>query len=262
MWYYQSTKDDSEVESKLKEIAEIMPMNGFWKYYDRIRADGKVWNHKRVRRVYCKMKMNIRRKHKHRVPTRVVEPLYQPEAPNIIWSMDFMHDTLESGRRFRLFNVIDDYNREALAVDVSTSFPGENVVRSLDRVKAERGTPEALRCDNGPENLSEAVVNWCKRNNVRIIYIQPGKPVQNSYIERFNGSLRKELLDAYIFTDLTQVRILAERWFDIYNNYRPHDSLNGESPIPYRLRRASALEGEASSPTRTEVNSNYEKSYF
>lgn len=262
MWYYESTKDDSEVEKKLIELADKLPTSGFWKYFGRIRNEGIKWNHKRVRRVYRKLNMHIKRKHKRRVDTREREPLVQPQQPNVCWSIDFMHDTLESGRKFRLFNVIDDYNREALATDVETSFPGELVVRSLDRIAYERGYPEAIRCDNGPELISDVLLRWAEKNNVRIIHIQPGKPVQNAYIERFNGSLRKDVLNAYIFTDLNQVRIILEQWFDDYNHYRPHDALNGEPPIPYRLRRASALEGEASSPTRAEVNSKYEKSYF
>lgn len=262
MWYYRSCKDDSEVESKLQELAEKLPTSGFWKYYGRIRNEGIVWNHKRIRRVYRKMNLNIRRKRKRRVPARVREPLQQPLQMNHSWSMDFMHDTLESGRKVRLFNVIDDYNREGLAVDVDTSFAGEHVIRTLERIVHERGCPTQLRCDNGPEFISDVLVRWCEKKNIRIAYIQPGKPVQNAYIERFNGSVRRDVLDAYIFTDLAQMRIITEQWLDDYNNFRPHDALNGESPVPYRLRRASVLEGESSSPTRTEECSKHEKSYF
>lgn len=262
MWYYQSTKDDSEVENKLHELAEKLPTSGFWKYFGRIRNEGIQWNHKRVRRVYRKMNLNVRRKRKRRVITRVREPLQQPLLPNESWSMDFMHDTLESGRKVRLFNVIDDYNREGLATDADTSFASEHVIRTLERIARDRGYPKTLRCDNGPEFISDVLVRWCETHNIRIAYIQPGKPVQNAYIERFNGSLRRDVLDAYIFTDMQQLRIILEQWLDDYNNFRPHDALNGEPPIPYRLRRASSLEGETSSPTRSEVKPNYEKSYF
>lgn len=176
--------------------------------------------------------------------------------------MDFMHDRLENGRRVRLFNVIDDYNREGLAVDAETSFAAEQVIRTLERIIRERGCPEQIRCDNGPEFTSDVLVRWCEKKNIRLVYIQPGKPVQNAYIERFNGSLRRDVLDAYIFTDLDQLRIIAEQWLYDYNLNRPHDGLNGETPVAYRLRRASVLEGETSSPTRTEVSSITGKSYF
>lgn len=262
MWYYRSRKDDSEVERKLSELADKLPTSGFWKYFGRIRNEGIPWNHKRVRRVYRKMNLNVRRKRKRRITTRAKEPLIQPRLPNQSWSMDFMHDALESGRKVRLFNVIDDYNREALEIAVDTSFASERVIRVLDRIARERGYPQTLRCDNGPEFTSDVLVRWCELKQIRIAYIEPGKPVQNAYIERFNGSLRRDVLDAYIFTDLQQLRLITEQWMDDYNHYRPHDALNGESPVPYRLRRASSLEGEASSPTRSEVKPNYEKSYF
>jgi putative transposase len=262
MWYYRSTKDDSEVERKLSELADKLPTSGFWKYYGRIRNEGLQWNHKRVRRVYRKMNLNVRRKRKRRVIIREPQQLKQQQQPNKSWSMDFMHDSLESGRKVRLFNVIDDYNREALAIAVDTSFAGEQVIRILESIAHERGYPESLRSDNGPEFTSDTLVRWCERKNIKLNYIQPGKPVQNAYIERFNGSLRRDVLDAYIFTDLEQVKIITEKWFDDYNQHRPHDALNGEPPIPYRLRRASALEGETSSPTRAEERSKFEKSYF
>lgn len=262
MWYYESTKDDTEVEKKLSKLAEDLPTSGFWKYFGRIRNEGIIWNHKRVRRVYKKMHLHIRRKRKRRVITRERAALIQPEQPNEIWSMDFMHDSMESGRKVRLFNVIDDYNREGLATDVETSFAGEHVTRSLERIGNEREYPKAFRCDNGPEFISDVFVRWCEKRNIRIIYIQPGKPVQNAYIERFNGSLRRDVLDAYIFTSIEQIRIILEQWLDDYNHQRPHDALNGEPPIPYRLRRASSLEGETSSPTRSEVKPMLEKSYF
>jgi putative transposase len=262
MWYYRSCKDDSEVEKKLAELADKLPTSGFWKYYGRIRNEGLQWNHKRVRRVYMKMNLNVRRKRKRRVLIRERQELKQSAHPNQSWSMDFMHDSLESGRKVRLFNVIDDYNREALAIAAATSFAGEQVVRELENIAHERGYPQSLRCDNGPEFTSDVLLRWCEKKNIKLNYIQPGKPVQNAYIERFNGSLRRDVLDAYIFTDLEQIRIATEQWLDDYNHQRPHDALNGESPIPYRLRRASTLSIETSSMARVEDGSNYEKSYF
>lgn len=262
MWYYRSTKDDTEVEQKLCALADKLPTSGFWKYYGRIRNEGILWNHKRVRRVYRKLGLNIRRKRKRRVPARERQPLVQTLQPNEIWSMDFMHDVLESGRKVRLLTLIDDYNREGLAVAANSSFAGEHVIDELECVAMERGYPKAIRVDNGPEFTSDKFACWCEQKNIRINYIQPGKPVQNAYIERFNRSVRTDVLDAYIFTNMEQLRIICQQWLEDYNHHRPHDALNGETPVRYRLRRASLLEGETSSPTRTEVSAQTEKSYF
>ncbi|MBK6732878.1 MAG: transposase family protein [bacterium] len=156
----------------------------------------------------------------------------------MVWSLDFMHDTLYSGRRFRTLNVLDDGVRELLAIEVDTSLPGERVVRVLEQIKSWRGLPEAIRCDNGPELLSEVFVAWCEQNGVEIRYIQPGKPNQNAYIERFNKTFRDELLSAYLFDDLDQVRELAWNWMLDYNEERPHDSLGKVPPsVSARPRR-------------------------
>jgi len=181
------------------------------------------------------MKLNIRRRAKKRLPERVKLPLCVTTAPNQVWSIDFMSDALVDGRKVRLFNVIDDFNRESLAIEVDTSLPAMRVIRVLERLVAERGCPANIRCDNGPEFISHKLEQWCsdEKRRINLLYIQPGRPMQNAYIERKNGSLRRELLNAYLFTSLSDVRMMSENWRWDYNTERPHKSLGYLSPIKY-----------------------------
>ena len=208
IWYYQSKKDDKEVEDKLAELAEMLPTKGFDEYYGRIRQEGLKWNYKRVRRVYRKMRLNLRRKYKKRLPQRVKEPLEVPSHVNHNWSMDFMSDALEDGRKIRVLIILDDFNREVLAIEAGLSIPAQRVVRVLKQLKEERGLPQKIRVDNGPEFLAKDFQRFC-RDRVHIHYIQPGKPTQNAYIERLNREFREDVLDAYWFEDLDQVNVLA-----------------------------------------------------
>lgn len=233
MWYYQSKKDDSEIIDKLNDLAEEHPHRGFDSYFGRIRAEGLPWNRKRVLRIYRMMKLKMRRKRKKRLPSRIKESLVLPQAMNETWSMDFMCDTLESGRRFRILNVIDDYNREALIVRPQSIFPAEHVVNALNDLVFYRGKPGQIRVDNGPEFVSQAFMSWCNENDIKIKFIQPGKPVQNAFIERFNRLYREDVLDAYIFSDIEQVKIISEKWQEDYNENHPHGSLKGMSPRQY-----------------------------
>jgi len=230
MWYYQAKKDDSEVVAKLTELAEDLPTRGFDVYYNRIRTEGLVWNRKRVLRVYRGMKLGMRRRHKKRVPTRIQQPLETPGCLNEVWSMDFMSDSLSDGRRVRMFNVIDDYNREALAVEPGLSFPATRVTRVLNQLEEEIGLPKVIRVDNGPEFISKEFTAWCERRAIEIRYIQPGKPMQNGFIERFNRTFREDVLDAYWFEDLEQLGIIAEKWRYDYNFYHPHKALEYKDP--------------------------------
>ena len=219
--------------NKLEVLVKELPTRGFDDYFGRIRNEGYPWNHKRVRRVYRLMKLNIRRRHKRRVPARVKEPLTVPSGLNYCWSADFMSDALVYGRKVRILNVIDDYNREVLAVEPDFSMPAERVIAILDQIVARRGKPQIIRVDNGPEYCSRAFVEWCEKNNIRILYIQPGKPMQNAFIERFNRLFREDILDAYLFEDLEEMRLLADEWMDDYNRNHPHSALGGLSPLAY-----------------------------
>lgn len=233
LYYYRSVRDDSAVESKLRELAEQKPTRGFWYYYGRIRNEGICWNHKKVKRVYNNMKLNLRRKHKRRLPTRTKDTLVQPQAINQTWSMDFMHDTLMNGRKVRVLNIIDDFNRQALAVQAEYSHSGHSVTNALDQIIETHGKPTEIRCDNGPEFLSGKFTEYCAKANITIKYIQPGKPTQNAYIERFNKTYREDVLDAYLFESLNQLREISDHWKQQYNQLHPHQSLKNLSPLKY-----------------------------
>jgi putative transposase len=233
MWYYQSKKDDREIIDKLNDLADKHPHRGFDTYFGRIREEGHPWNRKRVLRAYRMMKLQMRCKRKKRLPSRVREPLVLPKTMNETWSMDFMCDTLESGRRFRILTAIDDFNREALIVKAQTIFPAEHVVRTLNELIFYRGKPIQIRVDNGPEFMSQVFTTWYTENQIKIKYIQPGKPVQNAYVERCNRLYREDVLDAYLFSAMDQVQIISENWMEDYNENHPQGSLGGKAPRQY-----------------------------
>ena len=233
MWYYKSKRDDSQVIDKLNELAAKLSTRGFDEYYHRIRNEGLKWNRKRVLRVYRQMGLSLRRKRKKRITNRVKEPLTVPQTINYTWSMDFMSDVLSYGRKIRVLNIIDDYNREALVVEPAFSYPSEQVIRVLREITFLRGKPKEIRVDNGPEFTSKIFMNWCSLHDIKIKYTQPGKPVQNAYIERFNRLFREDILDAYIFDNIHQVRELASEWMNDYNTNHPHTSLGRKSPYDY-----------------------------
>ncbi len=187
-------------------------------------------NHKRVYRIYRELELNLRIKPKKRIVREKPEPLAVPQAINECWSMDFMHDQLENGRSYRLFNVLDDYNREGLLIDVDLSLPAERVILALEQVIEWRGQPQALRCDNGPEYISGTLSAWALKRGIRLEYIQPGKPQQNAYIERYNRTVRYDWLAQYLFGSIEQVQEFATRWLWTYNNERPNMALGGITP--------------------------------
>lgn len=233
MYYYESVKDDSEVEQKLRWYAEQLPTRGFPEYYKRIRREGLVWNRKRVKRVYTKLGMARRKKVKRRIPNPKKKALLQPLQPNLTWSMDFMHDCLESGRKFRTLNIIDDYNREVLAVEAAYSFTSMDVVDQIKQIIEWRGKPQEIRSDNGTEFIAKAFEGFCENSGITHVRIQKGKPTQNSYIERFNRTFREDVLDANIFEALSQVKLKAEAFKQDYNQNHPHDSLSDMSPLEF-----------------------------
>jgi putative transposase len=191
---------------------------------------GYAWNHKRVYRIYRELELNLRIKPRRRIKRDYPGELDVPTALNQVWSMDFMSDRLADGRSIRTFNVIDDYNREALGIEVDFSLPAARVIRALEQVIEWRGKPAALRCDNGPEYISAAVVEWANENRITLIYIQPGKPTQNAYIERFNRTARHEWLDLHLFESLDHAQKLATEWMWQYNNERPNTAIGGVPP--------------------------------
>lgn len=170
------------------------------------------FNHKRVYRIYRELALNLRIKPRRRLQRAKPEPLTIPETINQVWSMDFMHDQLADGRSFRLLNVIDDCNREVLDMEIDLSLPAGRVIRTLNRIMEWRGKPSAIRCDNGPEYVSASVRRWAEENDIKLQFIQPGKPQQNAFVERFNRTVRYEWLSQYDWNDLEEVRIYATQW--------------------------------------------------
>lgn len=233
--YEKKQKDDRPVQEALTQLTQKHPAIGFWQCCYRLWDKDYTWNHKKIYRVYTDMNLNIRRRAKQRLPERVKQPLSVPTAPNQMWSIDFMSDSLTDGRKIRLLNIIDDFNRESLAIEVDTSLPCLRLIRVLDKLTRERGCPSNIRCDNGPEFISHKLEEWCSHDSRRISlqFIQPGRPMQNAYIERKNGSMRRELLNAYLFKSLAEVRELSEEWRVDYNTERPHKALGYLSPVNY-----------------------------
>lgn len=234
------TKQDTDVINALNGVVTTHPRWGFWKCVDRLRDQGYGFNHKRVHRVYCAMKLNLPRRTKRRIPTRIKQPLQAPLAHNRIWAADFMHDALAGGRALRTFNVIDESNREALAIEVGTSIPAARIIRVFERLIDLYGKPAALRTDNGPEFTSALFQDWCQQQGIQPLFIQPGKPNQNAFMERFNRSYRTELLNLYVFETIDQVQQLSDEWLHSYNHERPHDSLGRVPPLVYMPRQQPA----------------------
>jgi putative transposase len=191
---------------------------------------GLRWNHKRIYRIYRSLELNLRIKPKKRLVREKPEPLGEPTAINAVWSMDFMHDQLADGRSIRLFNVIDDFNREGLDIEVDFSLPSERVIRSLDRIIEWRGRPARIRCDNGPEYISASLMAWSQRRGIALEFIQPGKPQQNAYVERYNRTVRYDWLAHYLFDSIEEVQEFATRWLWTYNHERPNMALGGITP--------------------------------
>lgn len=201
-----------------------------------LRRQGHARNHKRVHRIYRLLKLNFRRKDKQRLPVRNPAPLATAEALNQSWSTDFMHDALVCGRHFQTFNVVDDFNRETLAIEIYLSIPsGSAGSQVLNRIVANRGYPLRMRMYNGPELISMALAQWAEEHGVLLEFIKLGKPTQNAFIERVNRTCRTEILDFYLFRTLNEEREITKHWLTKYNSERPHESLNNMTPEQYRL---------------------------
>ena len=227
---HRSIKNDETIGLILEDLAQ-KHREGFWKAYGRIHNQGLLVNHKKLHRIYKIKGLALRRKVKKRLPQRIKEALVQPREMNETWSIDFVSDVLSNGQKFRSFNVIDDCNREVLFIESDYSLKSSRVIWVLNHLIHRVGKPKKIRMDNGPEFIAGIAKRWGQLQEIEFKYIQPGKPTQNAYIERFNKSYREGVLDSYLFDDLEEVRTINEQWVHDYNHFRPHDALGGLSPM-------------------------------
>lgn len=235
MYYYKSKRDDQPVIDAVLAIANQYTRYGCPTITKMLRRRH-PWNHKRIERIYSDLKLKWRKRGKKRLPARRKVALESAAKPNGTWSIDFMHDSLWNGRKFRTFNVIDDFNREVLAIEIDYSLPTARVIRTLERIFECRGIPHRIRMDNGPEFVSALFEIWCGQQGIELCYIQPGKPTQNAYIESFNGIYRRHILDAHLFESLDDVRQITAEWMIHYNTEKPHESLGDLTPSEYLLK--------------------------
>jgi putative transposase len=183
------------------------------------------------------MKLNLRVKPKKRLPSREAVPLVQPAQVNESWSLDLLSDSLSNGRAFRTLNIIDDFNHEALWIEVDFSIPALRVIRVLNMLASWKGLPWQIRMDNGPELISKALEEWAEGHGVELAFIETAKSVQNAYIERFKRTYREDVLDAYLFSSLQEVRDITAEWIEEYNAIRPHEALGGLPPYQYLVEK-------------------------
>jgi len=250
--YQQKERNDTALRNRLRELAGERPRFGYRRLYRMLRREKEngtakwVVNHKRVYPLYREdgLAMRGRKGKRFRAEARI--PLELPARANQMWTMDFTRDSLASGRKFRTLNLMDAYTREALWIEVDNSLPGLRVVRVLEKVAQERGLPEAIQVDNGPEFISRVVDQWAYANGVALHFIDPGKPVQNAFIESFNGKFRDECLNQNWHTSLEDARRIIETWRVDYNTVRPHSSLGYQTPEEYAAQVAAR---PASPPT-------------
>ena len=236
--YRKRRSEDQSLRVRLRELAETRRRFGYRRLQILLQREGWQVNHKRVYRLYVEEKLSLRRK-RGRKRSTVRQPLPAAMAANQVWSVDFMSDTLSSGRRFRTLNIVDDYTRECLAIEVDTSLGGMRVVRVLEELKRQRGLPRQIRSDNGPEFVSRAVDQWAYEQGLQWHTIQPGRPMENGYVESFNGRFRDECLNENWFTSLADAREKIEQWRQDYNQARPHSSLQYRTPMEFAQQSAS-----------------------
>ena len=236
-----------DLRVRLKELAGQHRRHGYRMLHNRLLHEGWAINVKRTYRVYREEGLMVRKRRRKKLPVPERQPLVRPTQPNEVWSMDFVFDELAGGRRVKTLTVVDDCSKEAVQIVADTSIPALYVTRVLDQIKAERGLPKAIRTDNGPEFAGRTMQNWAAKNGVELRFIQPGKPVQNAYIESFNSRFRDECLSQHWFASLSHMRSVIDNWREDYNHHRPHSTL-GYLPPAVFAERFRQLTGGTSQP--------------
>jgi putative transposase len=241
---YRSTRpDDGALRERLKAMAQERRRFGYRRLHVLLRREGYIVNHKRLFRLYREERLMVRQRggRKRALGTRM--PMMLPDGPNVRWSLDFVHDQLGDGRRFRILAVVDDCTRECLALVADTSISGLRVARELDRLIATRGKPRMIVSDNGTELTSNAILRWTDDRRVTWHYIAPGKPIQNAFVESFNGRFRDECLNDTLFSTLPEARSAIASWKEDYNHHRPHSAIGNMPPAEFAIK--STLERQA-----------------
>ena len=221
---------NTQIQQRIKELAEKHRRYGHIRLHVLIRRAGFMVNHKRTERIYRAEGLSLRIRRRKKYAAVVRSPLSEATRPNERWAIDFIQDSLWCGRKFRTFSVVDTFSRECLTVESDTSLPSYRVVRILDRLAELKGFPASIRVDNGPEFIAKALDEWAYRNNVKLDFIRPGKPVENAYVESFHGKFRDECLNENYFLDLQEAKDIIESWRIEYNTFRPHSSLDYQTP--------------------------------
>jgi putative transposase len=260
LYRYRSRRSgDSELSSRIGDLAAEKRRYGYRRIHVLLRREGRPVNHKRTYRLYREAGLAVRRRKRKRVGPFERKPLAKPTEINVSWSMDFVSDGLVDGRKLRCLTIVDDCSRESPAIEVDTSINGRRVVAVLDRLADTRGLPDSITVDHGPEFEGQVLDAWAYQNGVVLNFIRPGKPVENAYIESFNGRFRDECLNEHWFLTLAHARDVIERWRVEYNTQRPHSSLGDLTPVEYartcrpaELLPPSGRETGLGSPTLTE----------
>ena len=241
LYRYRRRPEPAALAERLRELAAVKRRYGYRRLHVLLKREGFVVNRKRVQRLYREAGLTVRRRKRKRIGPVERHPLPKPVAANISWSMDFVSDGLADGRRIRCLMIVDHCTRECLAIEVDTSLTGKRVVAVLDRLIEQRGAPQSITVDHGPEFEGQALDAWAYQHDIRLAFIRPGKPVENAYIESFNGRFRDECLNEHWFITIEHARRLIERWRIEYNTERPHSSLGNQTPAEYADGLASAV---------------------
>lgn len=240
-YYYEPVAQIDEIENLLLALASDNPRYGCRKLYQLLRLKGFVVNHKKVSRLYKLHKLHLRVKNSKRKLNTEKYPLIVPECELHTWSCDFVHDKLSSGRKIKALTVIDEFNREVVTIRVEYRINSSRLLQIFEQLKHEYGLPMAIRSDNGRGFTATKIQDWAEKHNIRWLFIQPGKPTQNAYCERFNGTYRREVLCSYLFVSLYDAKLTTDAWVDKYNHERPHDSLDGITPVQYKEKYGANL---------------------
>lgn len=234
--YKSSRPDDTELRKAMKQVAQERRRFGYRRVHIMLQRQGWHVNHKKIKRLYREENLMVRKRGGRKRALGTRRPMHVPERANERWSLDFVSDAFTDGRKFRVLAIVDDFSRECLALVPDTSLSGLRMTRELNTVIEERGKPQTIVSDNGTEMTSMAVLQWCQETNIEWHYIAPGKPMQNAFVESFNGSFRDECLNETLFSSLSEARKKVAEWKEDYNQIRPHSSLGNMAPYEFAMK--------------------------